>query len=88
MALPEKKVKTTVPIVKDHQSFQYTNKIKSALYAFILFIILSHKVAYKVLDLILKVFTSKIEIINDEENPQLLGTLIMAFIVGLVIFVF
>jgi hypothetical protein len=67
-------------------NFQYVSKFKSALYASVLFILLSHTVAYKVLDLILKVFTSSIEVIDDNENPQILGSIIMALIVGLVVF--
>lgn len=68
--------------------FQYVNKFKSALYAFILFIILSHKVAYKILDLIIKVFTNNIDVIDENDNPIMLGTIIMAFLVAIIIFIF
>ena len=77
---------TTVVVEPESTGFQYISKFKSALYASVLFVILSHKVAYKVLDLILKVFTSSIEVIDDSENPQILGTIIMAIIVGFVVF--
>jgi hypothetical protein len=80
--------KKQVPAVLSPESpgFQYVSKFKSALYASVLFILLSHKVAYKVLDLILKVFTNSIEVIDDNENPQILGSIFMALIVGLVVF--
>jgi hypothetical protein len=73
---------------KNIGDFQYVNKFKSALYVFILFIILSHKVAYKVLDIILKVFTNNIEVIDNNENPMILGTIIMSFILAFIIFIF
>lgn len=73
---------------KKQESFQYVSKFKSAIYAAILFILLSHRVAYKVLDLIVKVFTSSIDIIDENENPQILGTLIFACIIAAVIFIF
>jgi hypothetical protein len=72
----------------DTGKFQYVNKFKSALYAAILFVVLSHKVAYKVLDLIIKVFISSIEVIDGDENPQILGTIIMSLIIGIFIFIF
>jgi len=70
------------------QEFQYVSKFKSAIYAFILFILLSHRVAYKVLDLIIKVFTSNVEVIDENDNPLILGTFIFAVIIALVIFIF
>ena len=76
------------PEQSDTRNFQYVNKFKSALYAAILFIILSHKVAYKILDLIIKVFISSIEVIDEDENPQILGTIIMALIIGFIVFLF
>lgn len=86
LALPPKKI-ITQP-VKVNDNFQYMNKFKSAVYASVLFIILSHKVSYKVLDLILKVFINNIEIIDENENPQILGTLIFAVLIALIIFIF
>lgn len=70
------------------EQFQYINKFKSAIYASILFILLSHKVAYKVLDLIIKVFTNNLDVIDDNDNPLILGTLIFAAIIALIIFIF
>lgn len=72
----------------EDDSFQYKNKIKSGLYAFVLFSILSQKVSYKILDLIVKVFSNKIEVVDENENPLFLGIIIMSSICGLTIFMF
>jgi len=70
------------------QDFQYISKFKSAIYASILFIVLSHKVAYKVLDLIIKVFTHNVEVIDENDNPLMLGTFIFAVLIAIVVFIF
>jgi hypothetical protein len=44
-------------------------------------------VSYKILDLVVKAFYNKIDIIDDD-NPQFIGTIIMAILVGLMIFLF
>lgn len=67
---------------------EYSTKFRSAIYAAILFILLSHRVSYKILDIILKMFTSRLEAIDEEENPVLMGTIIMAGLIGLIIFLF
>lgn len=68
--------------------FQYKNKFKSAVYVFVLFVLLSNKVSYKILDLIVQVFSSSIEVIDENENPVFLGYFIMALIMSLIVFVF
>lgn len=68
--------------------FLFINKFKTAVIAFILFIILSNKVSYKILDLILKLFSKNTEIIDDEDNPLLLGIFINAFILAFLLFIF
>jgi hypothetical protein len=65
----------------------YTNKFKTAIYVFILFVLLSHQVAYKVLDMIVKVFTNNIEITNEYGEPMPLGILIMGSIVSFMTFI-
>lgn len=85
--LQDRPVKKQEPVAKMAE-FQYINKFKSAAYAFVLFILLSHKVAYKILDLIIKVFTNSVEVIDEMENPMMLGTLVMAVIMSLIIFIF
>ncbi len=88
LELQTKPLKPIEKKVDDIGGFQYVNKFKSAIYAFILFILLSHKVAYKILDLIIKVFTNNVEVIDENENPLLLGTFIMATLMAIIIFIF
>lgn len=68
--------------------FQYKNKFKSAVYVFVLFILLSNKVSYRILDIIVKVFSNSIDVIDENENPVFLGYFIMAFLMALIVFVF
>lgn len=73
---------------KKMPNFEYVNKFKSAAIGFVLFIVLSHNVSYKVLDLILKTFNSNILIIDSSGQPQILGTLIFAIIIAVILFIF
>lgn len=75
-------------VKKKNIDFQYGNKFRSAVYAAVFFILLSQKVSYKILDLILKVFSHRIDVIDDDDNPQFIGTIIMAFVIGMIIFLF
>lgn len=70
------------------EEFQYSRKIKLGVIASLLFLILSNKVAYKILDIIVNVFTNNVRVIDDNECPQILGTMIMSVIIGIVIFIF
>jgi hypothetical protein len=65
----------------------YTGKFKTSVYVFVLFILLSHQVAYKILDMIVKIFMNNIEITNEYGEPLPLGVLIMGIIISLVIFI-
>jgi hypothetical protein len=67
---------------------EYSTKFRSAIYGAILFILLSHRVSYKILDIILKLFTSRLDAVDEDENPILVGTIIMAGVIGLIIFLF
>ena len=84
--------KIIAPIPKNNKettnTFSYTNKIRCAFIVFIMFIVLSHKVAFKVLDLILKVFANNINILDADDNPLFVGTIIMAIIFAIFIFIF
>lgn len=68
--------------------FHYSRKIKLAVIASVLFLLLSNKVAYKILDIILNVFTNNVKVIDDNECPQIIGIMIMSLIIGIVIFIF
>lgn len=66
----------------------YIAKFKSAVYAFLLFLLLSSSSAYKILDIVMKLFSNNIEVIDEEcMEPVLLGRIIMAGLMALVIFI-
>lgn len=73
--------------IYDNVIDSYTNKFKTSVYVFILFILLSHQVSYKILDMIIKIFMNNIEIINEYGEPMPLGILIMGIIVSLITFI-
>lgn len=70
------------------EDFQYSRKLKLGVIAAVLFLLLSNKVAYKILDIIVSIFSNNIKVIDDNECPQILGIIIMSIIIGLVIFIF
>jgi len=86
-SLYENEVKKTLK-KPELESFQYVNKFKTALIGFFLFIMLSHNVAYKILDLIVKLFASHTDIIDEDGNPMPLGIFINAFITAIILFIF
>tara|TARA_Y100000389_G_scaffold11533_2_gene10603 strand:+ start:110 stop:436 length:327 start_codon:yes stop_codon:yes gene_type:complete len=64
----------------------YVYKFKLALYCFILFIILSNKNTYKILDFIVKIFRKNTnDIIDNDDNPLIFGIGIMGLIFALLI---
>jgi hypothetical protein len=68
--------------------FSYANKFKTAVYGFFLFLILSHKVSYKILNMVINLFTNRADIINDDEEPLPLGLFINASILAIILFIF
>jgi hypothetical protein len=73
----------------DESPYQkYINKFKTAIYASILFAILSLPTAYKILDMIVRMFSNKVEIYDEEcESPLALGRAFMALLIGIIIFI-
>lgn len=67
---------------------EYSTKFKASIYAAILFILLSQNISYKILDLIVKLFTQHLEVIDEDGNPHIIGTIIFAILIGLIIFLF
>lgn len=66
----------------------YISKFKTSIYAFVLFLILSSTSAYKILDIILKLITPNIEIMDDEcDEPALLGRVIMGTFMSIILFI-
>jgi hypothetical protein len=66
----------------------YICKFKTAVYVALLFALLSLPIAYKILDMLAKLISNNIELIDYEcEEALPLGRLIMSIIVGIVVFI-
>ena len=74
-------------VSKHLDDFEYKSKIRSSIISAILFMILSNKVSYKILDIITSSISQSISVIDDEENPLFLGTIIMAVVIAIIVFV-
>lgn len=80
-----------LPITNDQKQYTYSDyivKFKTAVYTFALFLLLSSSSAYKILDIVLKLFTNNVEILDEDcLEPSLLGRIIMAGLLALIIFI-
>jgi hypothetical protein len=66
----------------------YICKFKTAVYVSILFALLSLPIAYKILEILAKLISNNIELIDqDTEDALPLGRLAMSIIVGLIVFI-
>uniref|UniRef100_A0A6C0K804 Uncharacterized protein n=1 Tax=viral metagenome TaxID=1070528 RepID=A0A6C0K804_9ZZZZ len=66
----------------------YICKFKTAVYVALLFALLSLPIAYKILDMMAKLISNNIELIDYEcEEALPLGRLIMSIIVGIITFI-
>jgi hypothetical protein len=66
----------------------YICKFKIAVYVSILFALLSLPIAYKILEILAKLISNNIELIDqDTEDALPLGRLAMSIIVGLIVFI-
>ena len=66
----------------------YINKFKTAVYGAVIFSVLSLPAAYKILDIIGKLFSNNVELVDEEcGEPLLLARAIMAAIVGVLLFI-
>jgi hypothetical protein len=71
---------------EEKTKFLYVLKFKTAVYCFILFFLLSNKKTYQILDIIFSnVF--RLEIINEQNEPTIIATLIMGLIFSIIIFI-
>jgi hypothetical protein len=68
--------------------FFYTLKLRTALIGFVLYLILSGKTAFRVLNLIISSIVNNVEIINEQKEVTLLARIIMAFIIAIILFIF
>ena len=69
---------------EDNNNFLYTMKFKTAVYVFVLYLLLSHNLTFTILNLIIP----SLDIINDKNEPTLLARCIIAFFFSLIIFIF
>jgi len=75
--------------VNEKEPFLYVLKFRTAIYSFILFVLLSNKIAFNVLNVIISsLFNNRIEIFNDKNEITLLASFIMAVFFALCIFIF
>lgn len=75
---------------KDKDGFfdVYICKFKTAVYVSIVFALLSMPIAYKILDMIAKLISANIELVDYECDEALpLGRLIMSILVGIIVFI-
>ena len=70
---------------KEMPEFLYVMKIKTAIYGFILYLLLSNNTAFKILNMI---FNNSIVLLNDKNEPSILARFIMAFIIAIILFIF
>jgi hypothetical protein len=70
---------------KEIPDFLYGMKIKTAVYGFVLYLLLSNNTAFKILNMI---FNNSIILLNDKNEPSILARLIMAFIIAFCLFIF
>jgi hypothetical protein len=70
--------------------FQYKLKLRTAVIGFVLFLLLSSTNAYKILNIIFKsIFNIKnTEILDEKNEPSLLGKIIMGIIIFIILFIF
>lgn len=73
-------------IKENDNSITFVYKFKIALYCFILFILLSNKNTYKILDIIIRIFRKDTnDIINENGDPLIFGVCISGLIFAILI---
>jgi len=70
------------------KDFFYTLKLRTALIGFLLYLLLSGKTAFRILNIIISSIVNNIEIINEQKEATLLARLIMSFIIAIILFIF
>ena len=65
----------------------YVSRFKTAIYGAIIFTIFSLPFAYKILDIIGKLFSNNVELIDEYGEVQPFGRFIMALLVGILLFI-
>jgi len=65
--------------------FEYKMKLKTAIYGFVLYLLLSSNTAFKLLGLL---FNNSLELLNDKNEPSILAKIIMASFIAFILFFF
>ena len=70
---------------KNLPDFLYIMKLKTAIYGFILYLLLSNNTAFKILNMI---FNNSVKLLNDKNEPLILARIIMACVIAIILFTF
>lgn len=70
------------------KDFFYTLKLRTALIGFLLYLLLSGKTAFRILNIIVSAIVNNVEIINEQKEATLLARIIMATIIAIILFIF
>jgi hypothetical protein len=65
--------------------FLYIMKLKTAVYGFVLYLLLSNNTAFKILNMI---FNNSLKLLNDKNEPSILARIIMASVIAIILFTF
>jgi hypothetical protein len=65
--------------------FLYVMKLKTAVYGFVLYLLLSNNTAFKILNMI---FNNSLKLLNDKNEPSILARIIMASVIAIILFTF
>ena len=65
--------------------FLYVMKLKTAIYGFILYLLLSTTTAFKILNMI---FNNSLKLLNEKNEASIMAKIIMAFILAIFLFFF
>lgn len=70
---------------KNLPEFLYVMKLKTAIYGFILYLLLSSSYAFKFLNII---FNNSLKLLNEKNEPSIIAKIIMAFFLAIILFFF
>ena len=68
------------------QEFYYGLKLRTAIIGALLYLILSSNIAFKILNLLFSVIINNFEVINEKNEATFIAKLIMAVIIGIILF--
>jgi|LakMenE18May11ns_1017448.scaffolds.fasta_scaffold9936074_5 hypothetical protein len=68
------------------QDFLYGLKLRTAIIGAVLYLILSTKVSFKIMNLLFSVLINNFEVINEKNEPTFIAKLIMASIIAIILF--